>query len=62
LNGDIYRIVNQPYDRTTELWKFEPGDKVVCEQIKSSDGWILVATKKAEDYPSTPPRPSDRLQ
>jgi hypothetical protein len=45
LRGDIYRIVEQPYDRELETWQFEPGDAVVCELIDSGDGPILAATR-----------------
>jgi hypothetical protein len=41
----IYRIVEQPYDRDTEIWEFDPGDIVVCEVIESSGGSILAATR-----------------
>lgn len=47
LHDDIYRIVEQPYDRETETWQFEPYDEVVCELIRSSEGRILAATKLA---------------
>lgn len=47
LSGNVYRIVDQTYDREIEAWEFEPGDSVVCEQIESSDGRILAATKRA---------------
>jgi hypothetical protein len=45
LHGNVYRIVDQPYDRGIETWQFEPGDEVVCE---SSDGQILAATRRAD--------------
>lgn len=48
LNGNIYRILNQSYDRTTESWQFEPGDAVLCEMVESSDGRILAATRRAD--------------
>lgn len=44
LHDNVYRIADQPYDRETETWQFEPGDVVVCELIASSDGRILAAT------------------
>jgi hypothetical protein len=47
LRENVYRIVNQPYDREVESWQFEPGDEVVCELIESSEGRILAATRKA---------------
>jgi len=47
LSGNVYRIVPQKCDREIETWEFEPGDRVVCEHIESSDGRILAATKRA---------------
>ena len=44
LQGNVYRIIDQPYDRGTENWQFEPGDEVICELVDSSDGQILAAT------------------
>jgi len=44
LRGDVYRIVDQPYDREVEAWQFEPGTVVVCQLIDWSDGRILAAT------------------
>jgi len=43
VQGSVYRIVDQPYDRATETWQFEPGDEVVCEMIDASEGRILAA-------------------
>ena len=48
VRSDIFRIVDQPYDREIEKWQFEPGDLVVCEMIDSSDGLILAATGLAK--------------
>lgn len=48
LHGGVYRIVQQPYDRNVETWRFGPGEDVVCELIDSSDGRILAATRRAE--------------
>jgi hypothetical protein len=45
LGGDTYRISDQPYDRATEPWEFEPGDVVVAQLIESSEGPILVAKR-----------------
>ena len=28
----VYEILPQPYDRELELWEFDIGDRVVCEQ------------------------------
>lgn len=44
VNEDIYKILDQPYDRAIENWQFQPGQLVVCEMIESSDGPILAAT------------------
>jgi hypothetical protein len=45
LDDDVYRIIDQPYDRDVETWQFGPGDVVVAEPISSSDGQILAATR-----------------
>ncbi len=47
LQGKVYRIVEQPYDREVETWRFGPGDVVLCEVIESSGGEILAATSRA---------------
>jgi hypothetical protein len=44
VDGDLYRIADQDYDRETETWKFEPGELVVSQMIRSSGGQILAAT------------------
>jgi hypothetical protein len=46
INHDIYRIIDQPYDRSIESWEFEPGNVVRCKMIESSDGLILAAIEK----------------
>jgi hypothetical protein len=46
LHGDIYRIVDQPYDRGVEAWQFQPGDKVVCELVDADGGPILAAVRR----------------
>ena len=46
LRKNVYRIADQPYDRETESWEFEPGDVVLCEMVESGDGRILAATRK----------------
>jgi hypothetical protein len=38
VHGNVFKIVDQPYDREIENWQFEPGDEVVCKQTESSDG------------------------
>lgn len=45
LRDDVYRVGEQPYDRTSERWEFEPGDEVVCGLIESADGPILAALR-----------------
>jgi hypothetical protein len=45
LHDDVYRIVDQPYDRDLETWQFEPGATVVCEPVESSEGTILAAAR-----------------
>ena len=52
LHDDVYKIVNQLYDREIETWQFGPGDEVVCELIDSSDGRILAATRRTPGSPS----------
>ena len=37
LRDHVYRILQQPYDRTLEHWAFEPGETVVCRMTMSSD-------------------------
>lgn len=46
IQGDLYVIIDQPYDHEIERWQFEPGDRVTCQWIESSGGRILVATSK----------------
>jgi len=43
-----YQILEQPYDRETERWRFEPGDAVECEYIEASGKRILAAVRKVE--------------
>jgi hypothetical protein len=45
--GATYRILSQAYDRETERWEFEPGDRVVCEVIDVEAGRILAAVRRA---------------
>lgn len=40
---NIYRIVEQPYERENERWQFEPGETVNCRPIKTDEGTILAA-------------------
>ncbi|HNS00403.1 MAG TPA: hypothetical protein PKX48_14430 [Planctomycetota bacterium] len=46
LSENTYRILPQPYDRSTETWQFEPGDVVACEMLEFYEGRTLAATKK----------------
>jgi len=48
LSDNLYRILDQSYDRAIESWQFEPGDVVLCDMIESSDGRILAAIRKAD--------------
>ncbi|MFZ1156096.1 MAG: hypothetical protein WAN93_14460 [Solirubrobacteraceae bacterium] len=48
LHDNVYRIIDQPYNREIETWQFEPGDEVVCELTESSDGQIRAATRRAD--------------
>jgi hypothetical protein len=41
IEGNIYQIANQPYDRDIERWEFEPGDRVVCEPLETTEGCVL---------------------
>lgn len=45
VQGDVFRISEQPYDRAAEAWEFEPGDVVVVELVQSNDGLILAAVR-----------------
>jgi hypothetical protein len=47
LQGDVYEIADQAYDREVEKWEFEPGDRVVCALMDSDDGPVLTATRRA---------------
>jgi hypothetical protein len=49
LRGEIYRVSEQPYDRESEVWEFEPGDVVVAELTESSGGPMLAATRLSSD-------------
>jgi hypothetical protein len=48
LHGDVYRILEQTYDRDIESWQFEPGDAVVCELVNAETGPILAAKNKVQ--------------
>ncbi len=47
IDGNIYLIVDQPYDRDVERWAFEPGARVVCEPADTSEGRVLAAVRLA---------------
>ena len=47
VDGNVYRILNQPYDREIEQWEFEPGARVVCEPVDTSGGRVLAAVRLA---------------
>ena len=43
LGSDRYLILEQPYDRESERWEFEPGDEVTCAMVPADGGEILAA-------------------
>jgi len=47
VGNNVYQIIVQPYDRSVERWEFEPGTRVICENIQSSEGIIYAAVRKA---------------
>ena len=47
VDGSVYRICDQPYDRELKSWQFEPGALVVCEHVMADDGPILAARRLA---------------
>jgi hypothetical protein len=49
LRENVYKLVDQPYDRATEKWQFEPGDVVVCDIVESYEGRILAAIRGSAD-------------
>jgi len=38
LHGDVYRIMDQPYDREIETWQFASGGAVVCGATHHHEG------------------------
>lgn len=38
ISGNVYRIIDQEYDRTDVIWEFEPGSTVICETRKLVKG------------------------
>jgi HEAT repeat protein len=59
VHDNVYRIVDQPYDRAVETWQFKPGDEVVCEPSESGDGRILAALRFADRSSEAPNRSGD---
>lgn len=47
IRENLYRILDQRYDRDTEHWQFEPGDIVLCETVELDGGHVLAATGRA---------------
>ncbi|MFN8523148.1 MAG: hypothetical protein U0821_08585 [Chloroflexota bacterium] len=47
VGGDRYLITEQPYDRSIEIWEFEPGEVVICRIIVTEDRSILAAVARA---------------
>jgi hypothetical protein len=47
IGGSVYLIVNEPYDREVQRWAFEPGARVVCEPVDTSEGRVLAAVRLA---------------
>jgi hypothetical protein len=47
VHGNVYKLADQPYDRETETWEFDPGDEVVCELIDACESRILAAVALA---------------
>jgi hypothetical protein len=47
IGGKVYLILKQPYDRDVERWEFEPGDRVICDHVKTSEGRVLAAVRLA---------------
>jgi hypothetical protein len=47
--GDVYRILEQTYDLSTEAWQFKPGDEVHCKVIETPNGRLLAAVRKLSE-------------
>lgn len=47
IDGNVYLILDQPYDRDVERWEFQPGDRVICEPVETSAGPVLAAVRLA---------------
>lgn len=46
ISDNVYRIVDQPYQRDIEEWEFQPGERVVCESLDLHDGPTLAAVRR----------------
>jgi len=46
LGQSLYRILPAEDKEATEVWEFQPGDIVRCEQMSFSEGEGLVAVSK----------------
>jgi hypothetical protein len=40
---NVFVIDDQPYDRSIERWEFEPGERVLCDDVETDEGTILAA-------------------
>jgi hypothetical protein len=38
IRSGVYRILEQPYSSTDELWEFVPGDVVLCHWVRDAHG------------------------
>jgi hypothetical protein len=50
----VYEVLDQAYNRFVETWRFEPGQRVVCEWMDGSDGPMLAAVRLAQHDPGRP--------
>jgi hypothetical protein len=48
VKGDVYRIVDQQYDRDIERWEFEPGAQVTCKVVSIGESRVLAAVETAD--------------
>ena len=46
LGVDVYRILEQAYDRDDETWEFEPGSTVRCEFSTLNGREVLIAMRQ----------------
>lgn len=49
VGDNLFRIADQAYDRSVEIWEFQPGDLVVCDLVETSEGKVLAAVQAASD-------------